>query len=227
MASSEWMELESLSRDIADSQGRVEAAKSIGSFDLAQVIEQEVALMEERRTQVLAHLADVITGTGEPDDTDEPEGTGEPEKNPGPAGDAQEEISEITEDSAKEIADSEPQEARVVSPIASRSAAAPEPDTKTAPEPGRYKSTPGRPGIAWNQLTPADVERAKRDLSLRRAEMLARHSEELRTLEADKAEIDALEQAIDAFMRKFAVSAAGGEVVPLKQQRSSRLQAGY
>jgi hypothetical protein len=219
MASSEWMELESLSRDIADSQGRVEAAKSIGSFDLAQVIEQEVALMEERRTQVLAHLADVITGTGEPDDTGEPEGTGEPEKNPGPAGDAQEEISEITEDSAKEIAESEPQEARVVSPIASRSAAAPEPD--------RYKSTPGRPGIAWNQLTPADVERAKRDLSLRRAEMLARHSEELRTLEADKAEIDALEQAIDAFMRKFAVSAAGGEVVPLKQQRSSRLQAGY
>lgn len=214
MASSEWMELESLSRQIADSQGRVEAAKSIGSFDLANVIEQEIALMEERRTQVLAHLADVITGTGEP------------EEDPGPAENAQEEIAEAIEE---EIAAPEPrpQQPEIVSSIISRSAAVPEPGANSDPEPSAYRNTTGRPGIVWNQLTPADVERAKRDLGFRRTEMLARHSEELRALDADKVEIDALEQAIDAFMRKFAVPPAGGEVVPLKQQRPSRLQAGY
>jgi hypothetical protein len=53
---------------------------------------------------------------------------------------------------------------------------------------------------------------------------LARHAEELRSLDADQAEIDTLEQAIDAFARKFNLQPAGGEVVRLEPGRESRRQ---
>jgi len=74
----------------------------------------------------------------------------------------------------------------------------------------------------WNQLSRADLERTKRDLDARRSEMLARHAEELKALEADKAEIDILEQAIDAIARKFNIGSA--EVVSLG--RATVSQAG-
>jgi hypothetical protein len=44
----------------------------------------------------------------------------------------------------------------------------------------------------WNQLTRTDIERVKRELDQRRSEMLARHSEELKALEGDQAEINIL-----------------------------------
>src|SRR5262249_56008795 len=62
MASSEWMELENLSREISDSQGRLEAAKSVESFELAAVLEREIAEMEERRGKLLAHIANSVIG---------------------------------------------------------------------------------------------------------------------------------------------------------------------
>ena len=60
-----------------------------------------------------------------------------------------------------------------------------------------------RIGIMWERLTPEDVERAKHELERRRIKTLARHAEELNSLEADGTELDSLEQAIDLFMRKF------------------------
>ena len=67
----------------------------------------------------------------------------------------------------------------------------------------------------WNQLSRTDLERVKRDIDVRRSEMLARHAEELRALETDKAEIDILEQAIDGIARKFNIG--GAEVVSLER----------
>ena len=67
----------------------------------------------------------------------------------------------------------------------------------------------------WNQLSRADLDRVKRELDVRRSEMLARHAEELRALETDKAEIDILEQAIDGIARKFNIG--GAEVVSLER----------
>jgi hypothetical protein len=63
----------------------------------------------------------------------------------------------------------------------------------------------------WDQLSRFDIERLKRELGTRRAEILSRHAQELRDLEADQAEIGAFEQAINAFARKFKL--AGSEVV--------------
>jgi len=81
-----------------------------------------------------------------------------------------------------------------------------------------------RASIVWEQLTPADVERAKHDIDLRRTEMLERHAAELKGLEADRAEVDAVEQAIGAFIRKFGLPSA--EVVPLNPERNSRQRTG-
>ena len=55
----------------------------------------------------------------------------------------------------------------------------------------------------WDQLTPVDIERAKSELDARRDEMLARHAEELQSLDADQTQLEALEQAIGAFLQKF------------------------
>jgi hypothetical protein len=54
----------------------------------------------------------------------------------------------------------------------------------------------------WDQLKPSDIERVKNELGARREEMLARHAEELKALDAEKGHLDTLEQAIDMFLRK-------------------------
>jgi hypothetical protein len=76
----------------------------------------------------------------------------------------------------------------------------------------------------WDQLTPTHIERAKHELGLRRAELLARHAEELKALEAEQSEIDVLAQAIDSFVRKFNASASPASVVRLDEERD-RLQS--
>jgi len=76
--------------------------------------------------------------------------------------------------------------------------------------------------IVWNQLTPSDLARAKEELAERRAEILARHAEELKTFDADQNQLDGLEQAIDAFLSRFAQPAAEGAVVTLGEERESR-----
>jgi len=48
--------------------------------------------------------------------------------------------------------------------------------------------------------------------------MLARHAEELKALETEQAEIDAIENAIAAFTQKFKLTKTA-EVVPLDVER--------
>ena len=73
----------------------------------------------------------------------------------------------------------------------------------------------------WDKLNASDIERAKQELVTRRAEMLARHAEELRGLDADQTELDTLEQAIGAFLDKFNKSS----IVKLDEQRELRKDA--
>jgi len=58
----------------------------------------------------------------------------------------------------------------------------------------------------WDQLSQADLEAAKEQLKSRREEMLRRHAEELDALEGDQAEIETLDQLIDAFAKKFKIA---------------------
>lgn len=70
----------------------------------------------------------------------------------------------------------------------------------------------------WDKLTAADLERVKRGLTTRRSEMLARHAEELKALEAEQNEIEVIEKAIAAFTQKFKLTSTA-EVIPLDGER--------
>ena len=76
----------------------------------------------------------------------------------------------------------------------------------------------------WDQLTPNDIERAKNEIEERRAEMLARHAEELKGLDADQSQLETLEQAIASFLRKFNLPSPESAVVKLDEARELRQQ---
>jgi hypothetical protein len=82
----------------------------------------------------------------------------------------------------------------------------------------------GGGNIMWNQLTPSDLDRAKTELGERRAEMLTRHAEELKGLDADQSQLETLEQAIASFLQKF--NSPESAVVKLDEERELRQQAG-
>jgi hypothetical protein len=60
-------------------------------------------------------------------------------------------------------------------------------------------------------LTPADTRRAKDELMQRRMATEARHADELKAIDAQLAEITAMEQAIDVFARKYNPAARADE----------------
>ena len=69
----------------------------------------------------------------------------------------------------------------------------------------------------WQQLTPADIERAKTRAAALRSETLAKHAEELRKLEVEEAEIDTLERLLASFSEKYMMapnSASGPATEP-------------
>lgn len=74
----------------------------------------------------------------------------------------------------------------------------------------------------WNQLTPEHIEHAKRELARRREEILSRHAEELKALETEQDELEALDVAIGVFTRKFSSLAAGSQVVQIEEGQRMR-----
>ncbi|SRR6266550_120552 len=60
----------------------------------------------------------------------------------------------------------------------------------------------------WEQLTPADIERVKHRMVALRGEILKRHAEELKALDAEQTEIATFERLVAAFASKHLSSAA-------------------
>jgi hypothetical protein len=172
MASLEWIELETLSREISEAELRLQAAEAIDSFDVARAIEREIAEMERHRGKLLAKIAHSVVG--------EQESTGA---------------------------------SRAGNPGDLLRLAGPDPGTPGDAEPSAERDLKEGAETVWKQLTPADVEHARRQLTRQRAETLARHAEELQSLDTENAEVAALEQAINVFVRKY--SGTGADVVAL------------
>lgn len=216
MGSFEWMELQTLTGDINASRSRLAAARANKDSRLIRVLEQEITEAEARRDRLLASITTNLAGVadaaqnlpaqtaaddGEPEPVPEPvaEDVGEPELEPVATAAAESEV-------AAAVDGAEPPA---------------EPDM---PQPAPADPAPAetvRGGmIVWDQLTPNDIERAQAELGARRAEMLARHAEELKALEVEQSELENLERAIDAFVRRLAktepgVEGAGADVVDL------------
>src|SRR6202023_811581 len=86
-------------------------------------------------------------------------------------------------------------------PVEIASAPEPAPPSKArevaGARPASLKADSTQGGIAvWDQLKPSDIERVKAELGTRRAEMLARHAEELKELDAEQGQLETLEQGI-------------------------------
>jgi hypothetical protein len=55
----------------------------------------------------------------------------------------------------------------------------------------------------WERLTPADLDHARNRLATSRAEMLRRHAEELRALDAQQDDIETVERVVARFAQKY------------------------
>jgi len=212
MSSYEWMELQTLTSDIAASRSRLVAARSAKDNRLARVLEQEIGEAERRRDLLLANITDQVAGQDEPSSSAEPGATEAP-LTLEPAEVAPEEV--VPEDNAPQQPAPSP-EPTAAEFVVSR---------PTAPQAARTEGA----STVWDQLTPGDIENAKTELASRQAEMLARHAEELKSLEADQAQLDTLAEAIELFARKFKLpaqsDAPNAAVVTLEEERELRMQS--
>jgi len=187
---SDWTELENLSGEIADSQGRLAAARATQNHGLVKLLERQILEAEKWRDRLLQQITSRLTVSS---------------------------AKGAREDAAATLA-AEPQP-EAVSPAPAPESLGPESLAELAVAVAEAVSRDVAPvinrleGVAsvWDQLSRTDLDRVKRELGLRRAALLTRHAEELRALDAEQSEIDAFEQAIDAFARKF--NLAGAEVV--------------
>jgi len=199
---SDWTELENLSGEIADSQGRLAAARATQNHGLVKLLERQILEAEKWRDRLLQQITSRLTVSS---------------------------AKGAREDAAATLA-AEPQP-EAVSPAPAPESLGPESLAELAVAVAEAVSRDAAPvinrleGVAsvWDQLSRTDLDRVKRELGLRRAELLTRHAEELRALDAEQSEIDAFEQAIDAFARKF--NLAGAEVVVPFEERNARGQA--
>jgi hypothetical protein len=66
----------------------------------------------------------------------------------------------------------------------------------------------------WDRVTPADIEGAKEQLALHRAEIIARQANEVLALDADEAQVDQLAELVAAFVLKFKTPAPEATPAP-------------
>lgn len=209
MGSYEWMELQTLSAEIAAARSRLVAARSAKDHRRARVLEEEIAAAEGRRERLVVHITSNLVGG---DATD-------------PAGAAADGVAAVAAAAASagplEMPVDQKAERTPQSPVAAEPI-----DADGAVPPAVVLPAGNAEGglIVWDKLTPGDIGRAKSELGARRAETLARHAVELQQLEAEHLELQTLEQAIAVFMQRF-TPAIGEGVVQIEDEREERLRA--
>src|SRR5438876_5043779 len=190
MGSSDWFELETLNGEIAHSQTRLSAARKTQNHGLVKLLQREIAEAEKWRSRLLGHIT---TRLGSPDPAQqaahaEPWNVQADNAEEVQAENAEEVQADKAEEVQAENAEAEQHGSESVAEAPQTGAALPDPAARTATIEGD--------ATLWDQLSRTDLERLKRELGSRRAEILARHVEELKDLEADQIEIDAFELAI-------------------------------
>ena len=232
-SSFDWLELETLSRDIANLEDRLRAARSTKNHGLMRLLEAQLEQAKRRRPAILDAITRHAAETAAPPP---PRSTRQKRPPSAPFVEPAAMVEQITvqrvvtEEPAAEqiaaVADAKDVAAAAASPEASKAQAEEQPAKHSPPARASLPFSEPKEGAStmWDQLTPDHLEQAKRELARRRAEMLARHAEELKGLEAEQGEIDKLGEAIATFTKKFA-RAEGAEVVKLEEERGQRMQA--
>jgi hypothetical protein len=191
MGSFEWMELQTLTSDINAARSRLTAARANKDNRLIRILEAEITEAEARRDRLLASITTNLAASGEaaqnqPSVEAGPVGEQPPTEQPAATGAAAEQADEPPLQEAADAAAEQPAEEVREAQVAAT----------------RGDSVEGGM-VVWDQLTPADIQRALAAIGDRRNEMLARHAEELKSLEVEQAELEGLEKAIDAFVRRL------------------------
>jgi hypothetical protein len=189
MSKFEWVELETSSAEVAQLQSRIDAARVTKNYGLVQLLEREIGVATERRNRV---LADITKGLS----------------NAVPAG--QRPIESPVQEVHFEPPEEKQEPAIRIETDVSDMVSSTNPRVRTD-ENGDLRM--------WDKLTADDIERVKRGFATRRAEMLARHAEELKGLETQEAEINGVEKAIAVFMQKFKLTSSA-DVVPFDGERA-------
>jgi hypothetical protein len=246
MSSFEWVELETLTSDIEAARSRLAEARKRNNQGAVGRLEVEITRAEKRRSDLLAHISTSVASEPDPPpraretagsrqaaaaaealqeeaDAAQPPGdtAGDPEPDPLPEAKDGANSSQASASAAEAL----PGEADGEQPL---------PDRVDRIVAGGAASTAaalradgiGGGSIMWDQLKPSDIERAKSELGDRRAEMLARHAEELKGLDVDQNQLETLERAIASFLQKFNASSPDSAVVKLDEERELRQQAG-
>jgi hypothetical protein len=197
MGSFEWMELQTLTSDINASRSRLTAARANKDSRLIRILEAEITEAEARRDRLLTSITTNLTDPGEaaqsPPETQAPDAAVPASVNEEPVatdgGAAAAAVEATAEGPAEQVA-GEPDER-------------PAEEDREAPVVAAGGDSVEGGMIVWDQLTPGDIQRALAAIGDRRAEMLARHAEELKSLEVEQTELEGLEKAIDAFVRRL------------------------
>ena len=231
MNSFEWKELQNLTTEIDTNQERLNDARSRRDVGRSQRLEEEIARAEKRRSELLAHITTHMVNNSA---SAGPFAVREPKiATPSEPADTENAMAPVVEAAPGE----ERTGATLAEPVAAeddarQSAAAEDemnsvPPVEMQPDPTELASelpidqapievapaVTTMPEVAnsgqWRRLTFSDITRARNELGLRRAEILARQAEELRALDTDREQLAALEQALESFTRKF--KRQGGE----------------
>jgi hypothetical protein len=189
MSKFEWVELETSSAEVAQLQSRIDAARVTKNYGLVQLLEREIGVATERRNRV---LADITKGLSNAVPAEQ-----RPIESP-----VQEVHFEPPEEKQEPAIHIETDVLDIVS--------------STNP---RVRTDQKGDLRMWDKLTADDIKRVKRGFATRRAEMLARHAEELQGLETQEAEIDGVEKAIAVFTQKFKLTSSA-DVVPFDAERA-------
>jgi hypothetical protein len=160
MGSFDWIELDTLTREIEHSRSRLDAARATNNHGLVTLLQREIAEKSERRSRV---LLDITKALGISAKT---------KRHSGPVRAAQTQATDA-EHTSNEY-QGEGHRAEHGEPGTTEGIRPPEP----------LQQTVVKEGVAdmWNQVTAADLELARGAVAKRLSEMLARHAEELRAL---------------------------------------------
>lgn len=209
MGSFEWMELQTLTSDINASRSRLTAARANKDNRLVRILEAEIMEAEARRDRLLTSITTNLAAPGEAAQNpaaaqaaDAAASAPAIEEPAAASSSAEESAAPPVEDAvaeAVEEASAEPAvEQAVGEPVDS-----PAEEAREAPVAAAQGDSVEGGMVVWDQLTPSDIQRALAAIGERRDEILARHAEELKTLEVEQAELEGLEKAIDAFVRRM------------------------
>ena len=144
MSKFEWVELETLSAEVTNLQTRIEAARKPKNYGLVRLLETELAAAIERQGRLLADIAAGLS-------------------NAHPAGTRR--IDVPTQKLQPEEAEQKQEPAGPIETNVSHNL----PSTNS-----RETTSTGGDLEMWDRLTAADLQRIKRGVATRRAEMLAR-----------------------------------------------------